>query len=54
MVLFTLFHFPCGTTCLTIRRETGSLRWTLLAAALPTAIGAGACMAVHLLFSLAA
>ena len=40
----------------TIRRETGSWKWTLLAIALPTAIGIGACMLFHLvvcLFSLA-
>ena len=33
VLLFTLFHFPCGTTCLTIRRETGSWRWTVFAGA---------------------
>ena len=42
-VLFSLFHWPCSTTCLTIRRETGSLRWTFLAMALPTAVGMGLC-----------
>ena len=31
MMALCLLHFPCGTTCLTIRRETGSRRWTLLA-----------------------
>ena len=51
-ILFTLFHFPCGTTCLTILRETGSRKWTALTAALPTAIGAGMCIAVHLLCTL--
>ena len=54
MVLFTLFHFPCGTTCLTIRRETGSWGWTALAVALPTAIGTASCVALHLLLSLLA
>ena len=39
MLLFTLLHWPCSTTLLTIRKETGSLRWTALAALLPTAIG---------------
>ena len=48
-LLFTLFHFPCGTTCLTIWRETGSGKWTALAAALPTAVGIMLCMAVHLI-----
>ena len=50
-VVFTLFHFPCGTTCATIRKETGSLRWTLLAVALPTAVGIAACTALHLLLT---
>ena len=31
MLLFLLFHFPCSTTCLTIRKETGSWKWTLAA-----------------------
>ncbi len=48
-MLFTLFHFPCGTTCLTIWRETKSAKWTALAVALPTAIGAALCMGVHLI-----
>ena len=42
-----LFHFPCGATCLTVWRETGSKKWTALAAALPTAVGIALCMAVH-------
>lgn len=44
MLLFTLLHWPCSTTLLTIKKETGSIRWTLLAFALPTAIGILACM----------
>ena len=47
-LLFTLFHFPCGTTCLTIWRETRSAKWTALAVALPTLIGIGLCIIVHL------
>ena len=54
MLLFSLFHFPCGTTCLTIRRETGSRRWTLLAAALPTAMGMALCIAIHGVWTLLA
>ena len=42
-LVFTLFHWPCSTTCLTIAKETGSVRWTLLAVALPTGIGMGLC-----------
>ncbi len=38
-VLFSVFHFPCATTVLTIRKETGSIRWTALAVVLPTTVG---------------
>lgn len=38
-ILFTLLHWPCATTLMTIRKETGSLKWTLLAFLLPTAFG---------------
>ena len=44
MVLFTLFHFPCSTTCITIYRETKSLKWTGAAIILPTVIGMGICL----------
>ena len=46
MVIFVVCHFPCGTTTLTIKKETGSLRWTLAAMALPTAAGLLLCFAV--------
>ena len=42
-MLFSLFHWPCSTTLLTIRRETGSRRWTILAFLLPTAVGVSVC-----------
>ncbi len=38
-IVFSLFHWPCSTTCLTIGRETGSLKWTAVSLALPTALG---------------
>ncbi len=44
MALFSLMHWPCATTLLTIKKETGSLKWTALAATLPTAMGAAACV----------
>ena len=47
MLVLCLLHFPCGTTCLTTLHETGSARWTALAAALPTAMGAALCMTIH-------
>jgi len=44
MMLFSLMHWPCSTTLLTIRRETGSWGWTGLAALLPTAAGMKCCV----------
>jgi len=38
-ILFVLFHWPCSTTCITIKKETGSWKWTLLAIIVPTVIG---------------
>jgi len=38
LLLFSLLHFPCATTMLTIKKETGSLKWTALAFIIPTAI----------------
>jgi ferrous iron transport protein B len=46
VMLFSLMHWPCGTTCLTIRKETQSFKWTLVAFAVPTAAGVAACMLV--------
>ncbi len=51
MMLFCLFHWPCSTTCLTIRKETGSWKWTAAAAALPTALGILLCAAVNLIWT---
>ena len=45
-MLFSLMHFPCATTCLTIKKETGSWKWTAAAFVLPTAIGLLACFLV--------
>ncbi len=45
-LVFMLFHWPCATTLLTIRKETGSLRWTLLAAVLPAAVGLALCFLI--------
>lgn len=44
MILFSLMHWPCATTLLTIKKETGSWKWTALAVAIPTLFGMGACI----------
>lgn len=47
MMIFTLFHFPCATTCMTIKKETGSLKWTALSFILPTVTGMILCMIIN-------
>jgi ferrous iron transport protein B len=39
MMLISLMHFPCATTVLTIRKETGSVKWTLASFLIPTLTG---------------
>lgn len=43
VMLFSLMHFPCGTTLLTIQHELGSKKWTAIAAVLPTLVGIITC-----------
>lgn len=38
MMLFSLLHYPCGTTIYTIYKETGSVKWTVLSFLIPTGI----------------
>ncbi len=45
-MLFSLMHWPCGTTCLTIKKETQSLKWTLISFAIPTMTGIVVCLIV--------
>ena len=39
VMLFCLMHFPCGTTLLTIKKETRSWKWTAVSFAVPTIAG---------------
>ena len=41
---FCLFHWPCSTTCLTVKKETGSLRWTAAALLIPALTGTVLCI----------
>lgn len=43
VIIFSLCHFPCSTTLLTVKRETGKLRYAILAAIIPTALGVILC-----------
>ena len=44
VMIFTLLHFPCTTTLLTIKKETGSWKWSGLAFLLPTVCGVVICL----------
>ncbi|HAG07573.1 MAG TPA: iron transporter FeoB, partial [Peptococcaceae bacterium] len=47
-MLFSLLHYPCGTTLLTIWKETGSRRWTAVAVLLPTLVALTVCFVTAL------
>ena len=42
-LLFSLMHWPCSTTCLTIRKETQSIKWTVVSWLVPTVTGVIVC-----------
>ncbi len=52
MMLFCLFHWPCATTCMTVKHETKSLKWTVISAVLPTAIGLLMCFIFNMVIKL--
>ncbi|MDD6223769.1 MAG: ferrous iron transport protein B [bacterium] len=51
-ITICLMHFPCSTTCLTIRKETGSWKWVGLAILIPTVCGILICLLNTILFHL--
>lgn len=50
VMLFTVFHFPCATTLLTIKKETGSWKWTAISFLIPTVCGIVLCMLTTLAY----
>lgn len=46
MMLFSLNHWPCGTTLWTIRKETKSWKWTFVSFIIPTITGIVVCFTV--------
>ena len=51
VMLFTVFHFPCATTLLTIKKETGSWKWTAISFLIPTVCGILLCMFTTLVYN---
>lgn len=52
VMIFVVLHFPCGTTLLSIKKETGSWKWTALAFVLPTVCGILLCMCTTLVYNI--
>ncbi|MEL7649051.1 MAG: ferrous iron transport protein B [Sedimentibacter sp.] len=52
VMLFSLLHWPCSTTLWTVKRETGSIKWTLAAFLIPTAAAFAVCFATTAVYRL--
>ena len=52
VMIMTLLHFPCSTTLLSIKKETGSVKWMVIAFMLPTVCGIVICMITNLIWNL--
>lgn len=52
VMLFSLMHFPCSTTLLTIKKETGKWKWTILSFIIPTICGIIVCMFTTLMWNI--
>lgn len=51
LMLFSLLHYPCSTTTMTIWKETRNIKWTVLSNVMPLAIAGLVCFAVALIGS---
>lgn len=49
VLLFTLYHWPCSTTLMTIYKETKSAKWTFMSFIVPTLMGIGITMLTTLI-----
>ena len=52
VMIFTILHFPCTTTLLTIKKETDSWKWTFISFLLPTICGIVICMCTNLVYNI--
>lgn len=51
-IIFFLFHWCCSTTMLTIKKETGSFKWTLFSLLFPTVIGIILCILTNMIWNI--
>ena len=52
VIIFMLFHWPCSTTLITVKKETGSMKWAVIAALLADRRRLILCFAVSHIFAL--
>lgn len=52
VIVFSLMHWPCSTTCLTIKKETNSWKWTILSVIIPATCGFIICFVINILFNI--
>lgn len=52
VILFSLMHWPCSTTVITVYKETKSVKWTILSMVIPTLFGFAICCAITLIAKL--
>ena len=52
VMIFSLLHFPCSTTLLTIKKETSSWKWSIVSFIIPTVCGIIVCMLTTLIWNL--
>lgn len=48
-IVFTILHWPCSTTLQTIKKETGSGKWTFVSFAVPALLGFIICFFINIL-----
>ena len=52
VMIFTLLHFPCTTTLMTIKKEAGSWKWSVLGFLIPTVCGIVLCLITNGVYNL--
>ena len=52
VMIFTILHFPFSTTLMTIKKETGSLKWTIISFLIPTVCGIVLCMCTNFIYNI--
>lgn len=52
VMIFSIMHWPCSTTCLTIKKETGSIKWVIISIIVPVICGLTICGLLNLFFNI--